>query len=165
MGVETTVLVLGVDDADDVLALQTAAYASEAALDEDHKRLPSLAQSVDALAADLADPNMYSLGLRDETGRLVAGVRAYVGSPTAQVGRLCVQPDLQGKGLATRLLAELEQRLPAHVREVHIFTDDAAAVGHGFYAKLGYLEAKHDYLESGFHVVELSKKVGATQTS
>jgi len=153
--VETTVAVLGVADAEELFALQNAAYAPS----DEANQLPSKRQSLEALTADLGDEDMLSLGLRDSDDGLVAAVRAYVGGPTAQVGRLCVHPDHQGRGLAMALLTELEQRIPQHVREVRTFTDEDAVASRRFYAKLGYLEAGHDGTESGFQVVRLSKKV------
>lgn len=155
---ETTVAVLGVADAEQLLALQDAAYAPS----DEAKQLPSRRQSLEALTADLGDEQMLSLGLRDGDA-LVAAVRAYVGGPTAQVGRLCVHPDQQGRGLATALLTELEARIPEHVREVRIFTDEDAAASRHFYAKLGYVEAGHEGTESGFQIVRLSKQVVAAQ--
>lgn len=158
---KTTVVVLGADDADDLLKLQNATYAAER--DSEGKHLRRLAQSPQDVALDLADRHMLALGLRDDQGRLVAGVRAYVGSPTAQIGRLCVHPDVQGRGLATRLLGALEEQMPEHVREVHSFTDENAADASRFYAKLGYLEERHEDMEAGFHIVQLSKKVVVRQ--
>ncbi|PZS09627.1 MAG: hypothetical protein DLM55_06155 [Acidimicrobiales bacterium] len=38
------------------------------------------------------------------------------------ISRLVIAPDLQGRGIGTRLLAALEQRAPAEVRRFTLFT-------------------------------------------
>ena len=148
---------LGVADAEELFVLQNAAYAPPLEAED----APSRRQSLEALTADLGDEHMVSLGLRDG-GALVAAVRAYISGPSAQIGRLCVHPDQQGRGLATALLNELEARVPGYVREVRIFTDEDAAASRRFYTKLGYLEGRHEATESGFHVVQLSKPVAGS---
>ncbi|SIR92827.1 GNAT family N-acetyltransferase [Williamsia sterculiae] len=56
---------------------------------------------------------MPALGLRSAGWRLIAAVRVRVDSATwvAEVGRLVVAPDLQGRGLGGRLLNLVEQRI------------------------------------------------------
>lgn len=155
---QTTVVVLSSADAEEILALQTEAYANQL---EGQTRLPLLAQSAEDIAADLADKRMLGLGLRDDQGHLAAAVRVYIGSATAQVGRLCVLPTMQGIGLATDLVSELERHVPAHVCELRIFTDETAAHARQFYANLGYTETRQEAMEAGFQIVELTKKVSA----
>src|SRR5690348_12560190 len=90
---------LGPADAGEVLTLQRAAYVTEAQLHDD-LALPPLWQPLDELRAELADPAVRALGLR-EGHRLLAAVRARVDGATASVGRLAVVPDRQGEGLGT----------------------------------------------------------------
>jgi len=156
--VETTFVTLSAADAEEILALQTEVHATQL---EGQTRMPLLAQTTEDIATDLADKRMLGLGVRDEQGRLLAVVRAYVGSATAQVGRLCVLPTLQNIGLAQDLVGELEHRMPEHVREVHIFTEEDATHAREFYARLGYEESRVEAMEAGFHIVELSKKLAA----
>lgn len=145
-------------DAEDILALQTEAYKAQL---EGQTRLPMLAQTAEDIAADLSDKRTLGLGIRDEEGRLVGATRVYIGSATAQVGRLCVLPTMQGIGLASDLVRELEQRMPENVCEVRIFTDEAAAHARQFYAQLGYEESRFEAMEAGFQIVELTKKLAA----
>ena len=157
-GVETTFVTLSTVDAEEVLALQTEVHTRQL---KGQTRMPLLTQTTNDIAADLADKRMLCLGVRDERGHLLAAVRAYVGSATAQVGRLCVLPTLQNIGLAQDLVGELEQRMPEHVREVHIFTEEDATHAREFYARLGYEESRVEAMEAGFHIIELSKKLAA----
>jgi len=62
--------------------------------------------------------------------RLVAAVRARVttaDSRMAEIGRLTVVPDHQGRRLGTRLLAAIEEQLPATVATLRLFTGEHSA--------------------------------------
>lgn len=79
------------------------------------------------LQAELADPSVLALGCRDADGRLLAAARAHVdpGRPAiAEIGRLTVVPDRQGEGLGSRLLAAIEDAMPATVTELQLFTGE-----------------------------------------
>ncbi|HEY3735933.1 MAG TPA: GNAT family N-acetyltransferase [Jatrophihabitans sp.] len=150
---------LGTDDAADLHALQTAAYAIEESRKDTH--LPTLNQSLETVAAELNDPDMLCYGLRDEQDALVAAVRGFLDTETetATVGRLCVHPEKQGQGIATFLLTEIERHVPEHIRELQIFTGADAATSHHFYSKLGYVDVKHEDMESGITIVQLKKNL------
>ncbi len=110
---------LGGQDAGEVLTLQRAAYVTEAQAHAD-LHLPPLQQTLAEVAAELADRQVLALGLRDASGRLVAAVRAHSAADdpqVAEIGRLTVVPDRQGQRLGTRLLAAVEEQLPAIVTE------------------------------------------------
>ncbi len=66
---------VGAKDAGEVLALQRAAYVTEARAPAD-LHLPPLRQSLPEVAAELVDPEVLALGWRNPSGRLVAAVRA-----------------------------------------------------------------------------------------
>jgi GNAT superfamily N-acetyltransferase len=117
---------LGPADAGEVLTLQRAAYVTEAQLHHD-LGLPALSQSVQELAAELADPAVLALGVRQDDGRLLAAVRARTAGVVAHVGRLAVVPDRQGQGLGTGLLTALEVALPADVADLRLFTGERSA--------------------------------------
>jgi len=150
---------LGVEDAGEVLTLQRAAYVTEAQAHDDLD-LPPLRQSLGALAAELADPQVRAAGWRDDRGRLVAAVRARVTqvSPgVAAVGRLTVVPDRQGQGLGSRLLAAVEDQLPAGVNELRLFTGERSEGNLRLYARLGYTEISREATPSGYALVHLRK--------
>jgi ribosomal protein S18 acetylase RimI-like enzyme len=56
------------------------------------------------------------------------------------VGRLIVAPDLQGRGIGTRLIAELERRLGSEVARFEVFTGHRSARNLDLYRRLGYRE-------------------------
>ena len=143
------------DDAADLQDLQKAAYANET--DSERKNLPDLNQSLDSLEAELDDPDMLCYGVRDEQGDLVAAIRSFVGPEIATVGRLCVHPESQGQGLATYLLNEMEKQVPEGVRAMQVFTGEDEVRSHRLYAKLGYVDVKHEEMDAGFTIVQLKK--------
>lgn len=154
---------LAPEDAGEVLTLQRASYVTEAQAHGDLD-LPPLRQDLASVATELADPQVLALGWRDVDGRLVAAVRARttggagdVGQAWAEVGRLTVVPDRQGQGLGTRLLMALEQRLPAEVIELRLFTGEHSHANLRLYRRLGYVDTGRQAAPAGYDVVHLAK--------
>jgi GNAT superfamily N-acetyltransferase len=148
---------LGPPDAGEVLTLQRAAYVTEAQLHGDLD-LPALHQSLDSLAAELAEPEVLALGIRDDDGRLLAAVRARIDGAVAHVGRLAVVPDRQGQGLGSALLVELEHALPGGVDELRLFTGERSAGNLRLYARLGYTGTRRTPTPAGYDLVHLAKQ-------
>lgn len=127
---------LGPGDAGELLTLQRAAYVTEAQL-YGEPGLPPLIQTLPELHEELQHPAGTALGARC-AGRLVGAVRWRVDGARADLGRLAVVPDLQGRGIGTRLLREAERQLQEMVREVWLFTGSASAVNLQLYEREGY---------------------------
>lgn len=149
---------LGAEDAGEVLTLQRAAYVTEAQAHDD-LNLPPLRQSLAEVAAELADPEVLALGWR-LSGRLVAAVRVRVRTDdvrVAEIGRLTVVPDHQGQRLGTRLLAAIEEQLPATVVVLRLFSGEHSTGNLRLYARLGYRECSRELTPAGYRLVHLSK--------
>ncbi|WFR74560.1 GNAT family N-acetyltransferase [Prescottella defluvii] len=148
-------------DAGELLTLQRAAYVTEARAHHD-VHLPPLTQSLVELAAELRDPHVIALGLRGERSRLVAAVRLRI-DPThpheAELGRLVVVPDLQGRGLGSRLLTLAEQRVPEPVTTLRLFTGEHSAANLRLYTRFGYAESHRTATPGGYDLVHLAKTV------
>lgn len=157
---------LGTDDAGEVLTLQRAAYVTEAQAHGD-LNLPPLRQDLTALIAELGDPHVLALGWRDADGRLVAAVRARRASNPheawAEIGRLTVAPDRQGQGLGSSLLAALEERLPADVTELRVFTGEHSHDNLRLYHRLDFIETTRQPTPAGYDLVHLRKPRRASQ--
>jgi ribosomal protein S18 acetylase RimI-like enzyme len=126
----------GVADAGELLTLQRAAYVTEALLYGTFD-LPPLTQTLDGLRAELAE----SYCLKAVVGeRVVGSVRCLIEGGTGRVGRLMVSPDLRRRGIATRLMAELEVCLAGRVERLELFTGDRSDANRRLYRRLGYLE-------------------------
>lgn len=147
------------DDAGEVLTLQRAAYVTEAQTHRDPD-LPPLLQSLEDVAAELADPDVVAAGWRDANGRLVAAVRLRVrgyAPAVAEVSRLTVVPDRQGQNLGTRLLRAVEPQLPASVAELRLFTGEYSASNLRLYKRLGYTETHREQTPAGYALIHLCK--------
>ncbi len=151
---------IGVQDAGEILTLQRAAYVTEAQAHADLD-LPPLRQSLSELIAELNDPQVVALGCRDTRGRLVAAVRARLslpGATVAEIGRLTVVPDQQGRGFGTGLLKTLDEQLAPSVVELRLFTGEHSVDNVRLYTRLGYVETHRVPTPAGYCLVHLSKR-------
>ncbi|TJZ81618.1 GNAT family N-acetyltransferase [Rhodococcus oryzae] len=149
-----SVVWLTAEAAGELLTLQCAAYVTEAQAHNDLD-LPPLTQSFGELSSELSEPGVTAIGLRDEAVRLVAAVRFHISSEepnVAELGRLVVAPDVQGRGLGSRLLAIVEQRLPASVTDVQLFTGERSLGNLRLYARFGYEETHRTPTPGGLRV-------------
>jgi len=91
------------------------------------------------LTAVLArDPDLV-LVEEDETGALIGTVFGTFDGRRGWVNRLATSPDQQGRGIATRLLAELERRLLAKgCAKINLLIEPHNAAVASFYARHGY---------------------------
>lgn len=128
---------LGLADAGELLTLQRAAYLTEARAHQDFE-LPPLTQSIEELCAELADPAVVALGVR-EGARLIGSVRLRRQGAVVELGRLCVVPDRQGQGLGTLLLQAAESAF-RRVQEIRLFTGEYSTANIRLYERVGYVE-------------------------
>ena len=147
---------LGVDDAGEILTLQRAAYVTEAQLHDD-LTLPALTQSIDDLVAELELPHVTALGIR-LGARLVAALRLSVHGEVAEVGRLTVVPDLQGRRLGSTLLAAVDTWVPPSVTRVELFTGERSVANIRLYERKGFVEFKRETVES-YDLVFLARTI------
>ncbi|WP_432543854.1 GNAT family N-acetyltransferase [Kineococcus sp. SYSU DK002] len=138
-------------DAGEVLTLQRAAYASEAQLYAD-PLLPALTQSLEELREELTADGGYGLRLGP---RLVGAVRTRVRGEEVHVGRLTVVPDLQGRGLGSRLLEAAETGSGASWAV--LFTGHLSVANLRLYRRRGYRETHRTSLREGVDLVHLRK--------
>lgn len=147
---------LTVTDAGEILTLQRAAYVTEAQLDDD-LRMPALTQTLAELAAELADPANAAFGVRED-GRLVACLRvSRVDDSTAEVRRIAVAPDRQGRGFGTALLLATEAGLPAEVTIIRLFTGEHSVANQRLYRRLGF-EVTARRPIGDYHLVHMAKE-------
>ena len=142
----------GIADAAEILALQKLAYQAEAKLYGDDA-IPPLTQTLAGLEAEFADARVLK-AMAD--GRIVGSVRGRVENGVCQVGRLMVHPDLQGRGIGSRLLRRLEALFPAGSR-FELFTGHKSAGNLRLYERLGYRETRRTAMHAGLTLVFLDK--------
>jgi GNAT superfamily N-acetyltransferase len=90
-----TIVAATIADAGEMLTLQRAAYVTEAQIYDD-PRLPALTRTLLELQAELGTVLSFKAS---SGGRLIGAVRVAVRDSNAEIGRLVVAPDQQGRGL------------------------------------------------------------------
>jgi GNAT superfamily N-acetyltransferase len=144
---------LSTSDAGEVLTLQRAPYVTEAQAHQDFA-LPPLVQSLDELAAELTNPHVLALGLR-EGARLVAAVRIRIEDGVAELRRLVVAPDRQGQGLGSRLLRHAEE-VAERVQLLRLFTGEHSLANQCLYKRHGYLDDHRTFI-GDYQLVYMTK--------
>lgn len=116
-----------------LLALQKSAFRQEAG-DNGVADIPPLTQTLESFVEDF---NRHTVLVAILSGRLVGMVRGRIQDGTCHVGRLAVEPSMQGQGIGRRLFAELESRFPRAER-FELFTGAKSLRNIRFYTKAGY---------------------------
>jgi ribosomal protein S18 acetylase RimI-like enzyme len=142
-----------VEDAEEILALQKAAYESEGRLYRDFT-LPPLVQTLAEIREDFA----RQLFLKAvEEGEIVGSVRAYMKDGTCFVGRLIVRPDRQDRGIGSLLLEEIEKRF-AQAERFRLFTGHRSDKPLHIYEKRGYSIYRSEPVHEHLTLVYLEKR-------
>ncbi len=135
-----------------ILNLQYLAYQSEAMLCNNPK-IPPLTQTLQEVEQEfIKGIFLKALNEKDE---IVGSVRAYSANGTLYIGKLIVRPDLQGQGIGTILLKEMEGRFP-HKR-YELFTSSKSARNIKLYERLGYLAFKEQEVTTDLKFIYLEK--------
>ncbi|MFD1716653.1 GNAT family N-acetyltransferase [Georgenia deserti] len=128
------------ESAGELLTVRRAAFVTEAQLYGD-PHLPALTQTLTELVADIERADVVTLGAW-LGHRLVGSIRVELEAEKATLGRLAVVPDLQGRGIGTKLLMAVLTYLPDQTKEVWVFTGQDSKQNLAMYAKAGY---EHQY--------------------
>ncbi|MGN1014004.1 MAG: GNAT family N-acetyltransferase [Butyricicoccus sp.] len=132
-GNETIIIRAKKEDLQDILRLQYLAYQSEARLFPNHE-IPPLKQTLDDL--ELEYQNGIILKAINDENRIIGSVRAHTCDGTVYVGKLMVDPAMQGKGIGTMLLRRIEQEYPN--KRYELFTSTRSRRNIALYERLGY---------------------------
>lgn len=139
-------------DAGEILTLQKLAYQSEAQHNNDFT-IPPLTQTLAEMELDLDRLTVLKVTLG---GRIVGSVRADLADGTCRIGRLIVHPDWQNHGIGSRLLGEIEYRVPQARRYV-LFTGACSERNIRIYQKKGYRIFRRETPEGRAGIVFLVK--------
>ena len=124
-------------DVPELAVLMRACWVQEAVVN-DTLDIPALHESLDDVRASLDTTQTW---VARSGGRLVGAVRTSRPSPPGDdwfIGRLCVVPDLQGRGLGRRLLEHAESTAPDGIRTFTLHTGAQSAENLRMYRKAGY---------------------------
>lgn len=140
------------EDLKEILKLQYLAYQSEAKLFGDMD-IPPLKQTIEEVYEEFDKGTI--LKAIDDNGVIVGSVRAYEDGGTVYIGKLMVHPDVQKKGLGTKLLLEIENEYPNHRYE--LFTSTKSISNIRLYERLGYKIFKEEAVSQELQFVYLQK--------
>lgn len=139
-------------DLPEILALQKAAFESEARL-VGNWNIPPLTQTLQELTDDWQKGVMLK-GV-DAENLLVGSVRAVINGASANIGRLMVLPRLQGQGYGFALLQAVES--VCEVNRFELFTSSLSVKNLRLYEKSGYKPFRQAEAMPGVTLVWLEK--------
>lgn len=135
-----------------ILALQKAAYVSEAELYGDFS-IPPLIQTLSSLEADFGKHTFY---IARGEGVLVGSVNVRIEGGIGYIGRLVVLPGMQKQGVGSCLLAHAE-RVHAKLDAFELFTGHKSERNIAFYQSRGYIEYRREAIHAGLTLVHMRK--------
>lgn len=138
-------------DLPQILALQKAAFESEARLVEDWD-IPPLTQTLENLVEEWRT-GVILKALDGQT--LVGTVRARTTEDTVHIGRLAVLPQWQGRGCGSALMTAILSATKAARYE--LFTSAKSERNLRLYQKLGFVPYKKAQTANGVELVWLEK--------
>ena len=148
-----TIKQAGVEDAGEILRLQKLAYQSEAQIYNDYT-IPPLVQTAEEIEADFHS-HVFLKAIADG-GKITGSVRACLDDGTCKIGRLIVHPDIQNRGIGTRLLKEIERRFE-NAERFELFTGHKSERNLHLYRKLGYRIFRSEKISESLTLVYLEK--------
>jgi ribosomal protein S18 acetylase RimI-like enzyme len=139
-------------DAQEILELQRLAYQEEAAIYGDYTIAP-LTQTL----TEMEDELKHQVVLKATVDGSIAGsVRAYSRGGTCYIGRLIVHPDLQNRGIGTRLMRAIEAAFTEADR-FELFTGHRSTRNLYLYQKLGYVPCRRQPVNESLEMIFLEK--------
>jgi ribosomal protein S18 acetylase RimI-like enzyme len=150
---KTAIAAASVEDAAEILELQRKAYVSEAGIYGDC-RIEPLTQTLESVREQFAD-HLFLKAVAD--GRIVGSVRACRRDGRAEIGKLIVDPECQGRGIGTRLMREIEVRFAGMV--FVLFTGHKSERNLRLYRKLGYVPFDEKPVSPALRLIYLRKEI------
>jgi predicted N-acetyltransferase YhbS len=141
------------DDAEAILHVQQLAFQSEAAIYNDDT-IPPLTQTLAELHSEFERKVFLKACMH---GTIIASVRAEMQQETCCIGRLIVHPDVQGRGIGTRLMHAIEQCF-TNASRFEIFTGQKSARNIYLYRKLGYNTFRSETVSRDLTIVFMEKQ-------
>lgn len=133
--------------------LQRAAYQSEAERYGDFS-IPPLLQT----EPELVDEIRAVLVLKAVSERRIVGsVRGSKHGSTVSIGRLIVQPEMQGRGVGTKLMTAIETSFP-NAGRFELFTGHLSESNLRLYRHLGYTECRRQIVSEKLTLVFMEKQ-------
>lgn len=139
------------EDLEKILELQYLAYQSEAEL-FGNMGIPPLKQTIEEVYDEFQKGTILKAV---DDGTIIGSVRAYQENGTVYIGKLMVHPEMQKKGIGTKLLLEIENEYPNQRYE--LFTSTKSISNIRLYERLGYKIFKEEAVSQDLQFVYLQK--------
>ena len=139
-------------DIPELYELQLLAFESEAEM-IGSRDVPALMESREHHRSDFV--NWTTMKLVSEDGRIVGAIRYRPDGERIDVGRLMVHPDYRRRGLARRMLEEVDRACPDKTRE--LYTCAKSWINIRLYTKMGYCAVKEVTEPGGLSFVYMRK--------
>ena len=140
-------------DIPEILALQKIAYRSEAELYGDES-VPALGQTMEQITADFERMIFLKAVVN---GKIIGSIRGDSNGEVAHIGRVMVHPYFQRKGIASRLISQIEQDVGT-VRLYEAFTGHQSLRNLHLYEKMGYRQVRTEPFTPTVQWVYLQKE-------
>ena len=141
------------EDLGQILRLQKKAFHGQALIYNDFN-LPSLTQTLDDLKEELTRKSIFTAAL---DGKIIASIRCYVKERTLYIEKLIVDPELQGRGIGTTVMHDIEEKYAAVVDRYELSTGHKSARNLHLYKKLGYKEIRRELLNDNCDLIVMEK--------
>ncbi len=139
------------EDLGKILKLQYLAYQSEAKLFGDMD-IPPLKQTIEEVYEEFLEGIILKAV---DDGEIIGSVRAHQEDGTVYIGKLMVHPEIQKKGIGTKLLEEIEKEYPG--RRYELFTSTKSISNIRLYERAGYKIFKEEVVTEELQFVYLEK--------
>ena len=144
--------IAAVEDAEQILKLQKMAYQSEAEIYHNYN-IPPLTQTISEIKEEFHTRTFFKTVAEKN---IIGSVRAHSDDTSCFIGRLIVHPDMQGKGIGTRLMNAVEAHF-SDVQRYELFTGTKSIANMRLYARLGYKPFKELAVDKSLSLVFMEK--------
>lgn len=145
---------IGPEVAGELLTVQRAAFLSEGRA-YGTLEIPPLTESLDDLRRELQSNTTIGAFLGQ---RLVGAARLTLEDEIGWISRVAVAPDMQGRGIGTRLLNALEAAAPAQVRRFQLGAGGKSSANIAMYEARGYREISRVLDTAGVELVVMARE-------
>lgn len=141
-----------VADISELYELQLLAFESEAEM-IGSRDVPALLETREDNEQDFV--NWITLKLVRDSGEVIGAIRYRRSGDVTEVGRLMVHPDYRRRGLAQRLMSEVDLACPKEIKELYTCTKSWSNIR--LYEKMGYKPFKEITEDSGLSFIYMRK--------
>lgn len=140
------------DDISELYSLQLIAFESEAEM-IGSRQVPALQESAEENRNDF--PNWQTLKIINGEGEIIAALRYKHIDGIVEVGRVMTHPEYRLKGLAVKLLEEVDKIFPQKTKELYTCTKSWTNIR--LYEKVGYKADREVTEDNGLSFVYMRK--------